>query len=132
MSPNIDFCILIVQVFGGHISKYMLKFNLFCWLTPLLSPLTNYFLTEGIVLDDGWVHLKICYIILGVKVELQYYIAIFLLRPQYTIYSDYCNYSSYVIRITCFYNYDENRSPKPHTESAWFPWRSDSGRLFYR
>ncbi|XP_063676043.1 uncharacterized protein LOC134812504 [Bolinopsis microptera] len=54
--------ISLVQVFGGHISKYMLKFNLFCWITPLLSPLTDYFLTEGILLEDGK-----CVVDLGVR-----------------------------------------------------------------
>jgi hypothetical protein len=50
ISDNRYFC----QVFGGHISRYMLKFNLFCWITPLLSPLTAYFLTEGILLEKGY------------------------------------------------------------------------------
>lgn len=51
----VESCIMyisLVQVFGGHISKYMLKFNLFAWSTPLLSPLTDYFLTEGTLLED--------------------------------------------------------------------------------
>ena len=47
------FYLNFLQVFGGHISKYMIKFNLFCWLTPLLSPLTDYFLTEGVLLENG-------------------------------------------------------------------------------
>jgi hypothetical protein len=42
-----------LQVFGGHISNYMVKFNLIAWLVPLLSPLTDYFLTEGVLLEDG-------------------------------------------------------------------------------
>jgi len=44
--------ISLVQVFGGHISKYMLKFNLFCWSVPLLSPITSYFLTDTDMLMD--------------------------------------------------------------------------------
>eukprot|EP00116_Pleurobrachia_bachei_P000427 sb/3460689/ len=33
----------LVQVFGSHISKYMLKFNLAAWLIPLPLPIIGYF-----------------------------------------------------------------------------------------
>lgn len=45
--------ISLVQVFGGHISKYMLKFNIFCWSVPILSPITSYFLTDTDLLMDN-------------------------------------------------------------------------------
>ncbi|KAL5247689.1 hypothetical protein ACHWQZ_G019546 [Mnemiopsis leidyi] len=33
----------LVQVFGSHISKYMLKFNLLCWGVPIFFPIIGYF-----------------------------------------------------------------------------------------
>ena len=49
----------LVQVFGSHISKYMLKFNLAAWLIPLPLPIIGYFVftTKHIVGGvEAWEH----------------------------------------------------------------------------
>jgi len=43
----------LVQVFGSHISKYMLKFNLLCWGAPILFPIIGYFaFTKTVTVGD--------------------------------------------------------------------------------
>eukprot|EP00116_Pleurobrachia_bachei_P007272 sb/3467534/ len=44
----------LVQVFGSHISKYMLKFNLAAWLIPIPFPLIGYFVfTNSYTVGEG-------------------------------------------------------------------------------
>ncbi|XP_063693463.1 adhesion G-protein coupled receptor G7-like [Bolinopsis microptera] len=43
----------LVQVFGSHISKYMLKFNLLCWGVPIIFPIIGYFaFTKTVTIGD--------------------------------------------------------------------------------